>query len=116
MSTDQDIHDFLAGYGDDVGQVALALRKTVLALVSDNHETLHAGWKVISYGGKRRVCAIAPHKNWVNLQFGAGTLLPDPDGRLEGTGKSMRHVKIRSAGDIDAAVKDLIAAANKLNS
>ena len=106
-----DIADFLASYDEPVNLVALALRTRVLALVDDNHETLHLGWKVISYGGKRRICAIAPHKNWVNLQFGNGVNLPDPLKRLEGTGKSIRHVKIHQIEDIDDAVDALVIAA-----
>jgi hypothetical protein len=39
----------------------------------------------------------------VNLGFWRGTELSDPDGRLEGTGDKMRHVKIGSAADVDEA-------------
>ena len=37
----------------------------------------------------------------VNVGFFRGAELPDPNGLLEGTGKSMRHVKLRPGGDID---------------
>ena len=40
--------------------------------------------------------AIIPHKVRVNLQLADGAELPDPDGRIEGTGKRIRHVKVRS--------------------
>jgi hypothetical protein len=43
--------------------------------------------------------AIIPHKSHVNLQLADGVDLPDPDGRIEGTGKRIRHVKIRSVED-----------------
>jgi hypothetical protein len=35
----------------------------------------------------------------VNLQLPDGADLPDPDGRIEGTGKRIRHVKVRSVDD-----------------
>ena len=38
----------------------------------------------------------------VNVGFFRGAELDDPNGLLEGTGKFMRHVKIRPAGDVDS--------------
>lgn len=40
--------------------------------------------------------ALIPHAGWVNLQLAAGALLANPDGLIEGTGKKIRHVKVRS--------------------
>jgi hypothetical protein len=41
--------------------------------------------------------AIIPHAAYVNLQLADGVDLPNPDGLVEGTGKRIRHVKVRSA-------------------
>ena len=41
--------------------------------------------------------ALIPHAAWVNLQLAHGALLQNPDGLIEGTGKRIRHVKVRSA-------------------
>lgn len=38
----------------------------------------------------------------VNVGFFRGAEIADPDGLLEGTGKLMRHVKLRPEDDIDA--------------
>ena len=55
--------------------------------------------------------AIIPHKSWVNLQLADGAELPNPDGRIEGTGKRIRHVKVRSVEDASAGwVRAVIAA------
>ena len=43
--------------------------------------------------------AIIPHTAHVNLQLADGADLPNPDGRIEGTGKRVRHVKVRSVED-----------------
>ena len=102
-----EIDDFLAGY-EDVGDVEQALRRFVKENVPDCTETLHSGWKVISYGGKTKFCAIAPHKRWVNLQFHQGATLPDPSGRMTGTGKSIRHIKVAQTDDMDADLADVI--------
>lgn len=45
----------------------------------------------------------------VNLGFFTGAFLDDPHHVLEGTGKRMRHVKLRPSRDIDAhALRELI--------
>jgi hypothetical protein len=41
--------------------------------------------------------AIIPHAAHVNLQLADGVDLPNPEGLIEGTGKRIRHVKVRSA-------------------
>ena len=48
----------------------------------------------------------------VNVGFFYGAVLDDPAGLLEGSGKRMRHVKLRPGRELDAAaLGDLIAAA-----
>jgi hypothetical protein len=55
-----------------------------------------------------------PMRDRVNLNFGDYETLPDPDHLLEGTGKGIRHVKIRSAADLRRpGVKALLQAAAK---
>ncbi len=55
---------------------------------------------------------IIPHKNHVNLGFNYGSELLDPENLLEGTGKLMRHVKIRKPEDLDnPALRQLIEVA-----
>ena len=51
-------------------------------------------------------------KNHVNVGFFRGAGLPDPSSLLEGTGKSMRHVKLMPGRKIDeAALRKIIHAA-----
>jgi hypothetical protein len=49
--------------------------------------------------------AIIPHRAHVNLQLADGVDLPNPNGLIEGTGKRIRHVKVRSA---EAAASQVI--------
>ena len=106
------IDGFLTSYDPAVGELAQELRRLVGRLVPEAEEKLHRPWKVIAYGRGRKFCAIAPHKSWVNLQFHGGAGLPDPDGLLTGTGKSMRHVKVASSRDLKRkALAKLIRAA-----
>lgn len=59
-----------------------------------------------------RVCYIAPqNKGYINFGFFFGAGLPDRKQLLEGEGKRIRHVKIRSMEDAkNPALANLIAA------
>lgn len=75
--------------------------------------------KIIAYGYspkyKDLVCAIAPYKAYINLIFGKGTLLSDPEKILTGTGKRARHVKIQLLADMEKpAVAALVREADML--
>lgn len=86
-----------------VADIARALRLTVLAAFPDAVETFDQADGLLAIGRGRSMrdfqFAIIPHKAHVNLQLADGADLPDPDGRIEGTGKRIRHVKVRSEED-----------------
>ncbi|MEJ2089157.1 MAG: DUF1801 domain-containing protein [Gammaproteobacteria bacterium] len=76
--------EVMRGCGDDV-----------LELLHDGHPTACVGDAAFGY-----VNAFTAH---VNVGFFLGAEIADPDGLLEGTGKYMRHVKLRPDADTDAA-------------
>ena len=56
--------------------------------------------------------SIAGYPKWVTLFFLDGAALPDPEGLLEGDGKQVRGIRLKSPADLDApAVAVLIAQA-----
>jgi Domain of unknown function (DU1801) len=76
----------------------------VRELLHDGHPTACVGDAAFGY-----VNAFRAH---VNVGFFHGAMLDDPAGLLEGTGKRMRHVKLRFAQHVNAvALRELIAAA-----
>ena len=87
----------------DVAEIARALRLAVLRGFPDAVETFDRGDGLLAIGRGRSLrdflFAIIPHKAHVNLQLADGVDLPDPEGRIEGTGKRIRHVKVRSVDD-----------------
>ena len=94
----------------ELGQIAQqwfeAMRhcgENVLELMHDGHPTACIGDAAFGY-----VNAFTAH---VNVGFFRGAELPDPGGLLEGTGRFMRHVKIRPGQAINAAaLRELIRA------
>ena len=57
-------------------------------------------WGAPTFVGTKNVCNLICHKDHVNLQLFEGARLEDPEGVLEGTGKSMRHIKFRTRDDV----------------
>ncbi|MBX9788565.1 MAG: DUF1801 domain-containing protein [Pirellulales bacterium] len=85
--------EVLRDCGDDVREV-----------LHDGHPTACVGDAAFAY-----VDAFTAH---VNVGFYRGAELADPTGLLLGTGKLMRHVKLRPESDVDAAaLAELIRAA-----
>jgi hypothetical protein len=73
-------------------------------------------WKIPSFDSNGAVCGFMTGKEHVTFIFLRGAALPDPEGLLEGTGKSVRHVKMRTVEDLKRpALKKLIVEAAKLN-
>jgi hypothetical protein len=85
--------DEIRDCGDDVRE-----------LLHDRHPTACVADAAFAY-----VNAFKAH---VNVGFFHGAELDDPMGLLEGTGKYMRHVKLRPDGEIDAmALRELVKCA-----
>jgi hypothetical protein len=99
------IEEFLIPYDPKVQEICLELRKIVLELLPESHETLYTGWKNFTYGiGENRsdkdlIVYIAPFKDSVNLGFYRGTNLPDKKKLLKGTGKLLKHIKLKTISD-----------------
>ncbi|MGI6083124.1 MAG: DUF1801 domain-containing protein [Limnochordia bacterium] len=61
--------------------------------------------------------ALGAFSRWVSLVFFRGTDLHDPSGLLEGSGKRLRHVKLRSLDEFEkhrAALQELIEMASRV--
>jgi hypothetical protein len=78
---------------------------------ADVREQLHDGCPVASVK-EAPFGYVNVFKSHVNVGFFRGALLKDPAGLLEGSGKHMRHVKLKPGREIDeAALSRLIEAA-----
>lgn len=110
-----DVDRLLSEHPADLQAIERALRATIRAAFPDAVEQVDFGNKLIAFGRTMKMrgllFAIIAHKEHVNLQLADGAVLPDPDGLVEGTGKRIRHVKIRSVEGASApAVRALIEA------
>lgn len=95
-------------------EIVVALRALIRKAAPKLEETVK--WGYPCYVGTARVCSIMAFKDHVNLAFFRGTELADPEGLLEGTGKGMRHVKVRIVQDIPKkSLTALVSEAAKLD-
>jgi hypothetical protein len=79
---------------DPVHEVLEAVARTVADAAPDLR--IERKWGAPWRAGTDLVLCFAPFSQHVGIEFWRGTSLPDPEGLLEGTGKNLRHVKVRS--------------------
>ncbi|QUG42791.1 DUF1801 domain-containing protein [Psychrobacillus sp. INOP01] len=111
-----EVDKFIQDLPDNIQSIAEALRKIILdaspALVEEYK------WSMPNYSYKGLVCYLQTAKKHVNLGFQKGNELVEKDIRnlLQGTGKTMRHIRITKIDDIQSEVfTSLIQAAMYLN-
>jgi hypothetical protein len=102
----KDLLDLLKPYERGVQELAIALRRLVLDEMAPCCEYILEVYIVsLLYGPTPRpkdaICYIGVIRDHVNLGFPHGSELRDPQRILEGTGKQMRHIKIRKMPDLD---------------
>ena len=111
--SDADIRAALAGRAPAIADLALAVRRLVREVLPDVQEVLDASDGTIGLGAHQYgadgwgIAAIGTYTRWVSVFFTRGAALPDPAGLLEGSGKSMRHVKLRSSDELESRSQSL---------
>ncbi len=124
MPSEQQLADLVERRAPVIRQLYLETHALVLETLPDVEYSVDTKDGMIGYGARQYgydgwgLAALGPYTNWVSLMFMRGTDLDDPDGLLEGTGKRMRHVKLRSLeafGERRDALVTMIEAAAKLN-
>lgn len=111
VGRDAAIEVWMREHQGDLGAIARHWFEIMRACGDDVRELLHDGHPTacIDDAAFGYVNAFRAH---VNVGFFRGAELSDPAGLLEGTGKFMRHVKLRPGQDIDAgALTTLIESA-----
>ncbi len=109
--------ELLVDVAPDLAAIARRLRAIIRAVDASAVETVRLGDNAATYGvGPKKMTEgyayIMPMRGYVNLGFYQGAVLADPGQLLEGTGKSLRHVKIRSLAEANRPpVRALVAAA-----
>jgi hypothetical protein len=114
-SVDAQFETLLAASSPDIAATARALRRAVADANPTATQSVDLPDRLLAFGTgpklRDMLFAIIPHAAHVNLQLADGADLPNPDGLIEGTGKRVRHVKVRTAEAAgSAAVRGVIDA------
>lgn len=92
------IDELLKGVDPRLGTLSRSLRALIKKSIPEAVEQVKWGNPTYVVNGKNVAC-IMHYKDHVNLGFFMGAKLKSK--RLEGTGKGLRHVKLRRKADID---------------
>lgn len=108
---DPAIDAWMQDHHGDMGAIAHHWFEVMRACGDEVRELLHDGCPVACLGDApfAYVNAFTAH---VNVGFFHGSALPDPARLLQGTGKFMRHVKLRPGTPTDAAALTALIAAS----
>lgn len=118
QNTEEQIAHYLFPFKHELQILAQQLReylkketKPTTELIGDSTISLNIG-----YGFTEKAwdcyCAIIVYSKHINISLPSGAILSDPEGLLQGTGKRVRHIKIKSLEDAKtpAAKKILLEA------
>jgi hypothetical protein len=102
LEHDPAIDAWMKAHAGELGALAQGWFQVMRRCGDEVREILHDGCPVACLGDAPfgYVNVFASH---VNVGFFQGAALPDPDRLLQGTGKFMRHVKLRPGAPTDAA-------------
>ena len=105
VDTHGSFDEALSGSSSQVEEIARRLKDLIIDVYPDVVEVPWPKQRIIGYGvGPKKMsehfCYIGVHREHVNLGFYFGADLPDPKGLLEGTGRKLRHVKVREVEEI----------------
>jgi hypothetical protein len=111
VERDPSVEAWMREHADELGRIAQRWFEVMRACGDDVRELLHDGHPTACVRDAAFAYANA-FKAHVNVGFFLGAELADTNGLLEGTGKFMRHVKLRPGQQLDdASLRRLIYAA-----
>lgn len=103
MSThNEEVTNYIAGASQDHIPLLETLRSIVHVAVPGSSEAIKWGFPVFAKGKDFAYMRFA--KKYVTLGFYNFDKIEDPDNKLEGTGNTLRHIKIAKQEDIDVSL------------
>lgn len=114
MSRIAEVDSYIAAAPAAHQNTLTSLRDLIFEAVPDTKESFK--WSQPVYTTKKDYLYLKANKGHVNLGFFNFEKIQNPAYPLEGTGKRMRHIKIKDMADFDReAVKDMIVQAAKFS-
>lgn len=110
MSAETPVAEYVKRVPASLRPTLQAGRRTIRKIApKGTKETAYRTWPIRYSANGMDVCGIGDYPRWVSVYFFGGAELDDRDGVLEGTGKGMRHIKLREPKDAESpALKRMI--------
>ena len=109
MEANPKLSSFLKPYSSEIQQLTIELRNFVTELIPEANELIWDNYNAVAMAYskseelKDAFCHIAVYSKHVNFGFNRGTELRTSSIRLEGTGKLIRHLKVKNRKDFPKA-------------
>ena len=116
LRTIEEVDQYIMKLPEDIQAITSELRKIVFNASPELIEVYK--WSMPNYSYKGLVCYLQASKKHVNFGFHKGNELEeqDTDGLLQGSGKGMRHIRVKKMEDIQLdTFTNIIQAAISLN-
>jgi hypothetical protein len=94
------VTDYIASLPAPQRGICQSLRELILGNFPQLREEFKYNFPAYYYE-RKRVCSLGGFKRHANLELDYGAHLRDSQRRIEGVGKNIRHIKIRSLEEID---------------
>lgn len=115
FSNNQQVEEYIESLSSPQREIARNIRKIIKETFPAIKENFK--WNQPSYDYNGSICYIAAFEDHVDVGFFRGAHMDDPNHILKGTGKQLRHLKVRKLEDINKVViKEFVKEAVKLNS
>jgi hypothetical protein len=101
------IRGFLSEYTPQIARELNAARTRLRRLFPRGYELVFNNYNALVFAysptpkSSQCLLSVAGYPRWLNLFFADGVSLPDPTGRLQGSGKAIRSVRLNSAQMLD---------------
>ncbi|WP_042142001.1 DUF1801 domain-containing protein [Paucisalibacillus sp. EB02] len=97
----QEVDQYIANLPEEIQAITSSLREIILNTSSELIEEYK--WSMPNYSYNGLVCYLQASKKHVNLGFQKGNELEDKDQEnlLQGSGKTMRHIRMKKMEDIN---------------
>ena len=95
----QEVTKYIENSSENHKEVLTELRKLILSIAPESNEQFK--WSRPVYGLEKDFCYLQATKKHVTIGFFEFGKIKTNTTLIEGTGKSMRHVKLNKATDID---------------
>jgi len=107
MPKPKTVRAYFDGLDPDQHAIAIALEDVIKKQWS--HLTVKLAWGFPCWSGSERVFSVIGQAGRCNLQLWQGARLADDFlDRIEGSGKSLRHVKVYSVDDVNDELIDIM--------